>query len=168
MNGTRLDISYPVNRLGTYTANPGIQHYSAVKWILRYLAGTRPLGITYCISQDEDNNGNLFHRFSDMAFANQEDGKSMSGYVFLASRGAITWKSKKQTIIALSTTESEYVALSESGCEAVWLWNLYGKLGFPQAKPIAIKGVHIHDVQPAVSCAQTYQFTTPLDSRSCK
>jgi hypothetical protein len=107
-----------------------------VKQILRYLAGMRTLGITYHASQDEDNNRNLFHRFSDVAFMNQEDSKSTSGYVFLVSGGVITRKSKKQTIIALSMTESEYVALSESGCKAVWLQNLYCKLGFPQVKPL--------------------------------
>jgi hypothetical protein len=46
----------------------------------------------------------LFHGYSDAAFANQEGSKSTSSYVFLASRGAITWKSKRQTIITLSTS----------------------------------------------------------------
>jgi hypothetical protein len=64
----------------------------------------RTLGITYRESQNEDKNENLFHGFSDTAFANQDDGKSTSGYIFLASGGVITWKWKKQTIIALSTT----------------------------------------------------------------
>ena len=45
----------------------------------------------------------------------------MTGYVFLAAGGAIMWKSKKQTMIALSSTEVEYVALSEAGHEAIWL-----------------------------------------------
>ena len=62
------------------------------------------------------------------------------GYVFLAAGGAITWKSKKQTVIALSSTEAEYVALSEAGHEAIWLQNLYGELGFPQEFPIGIQG----------------------------
>src|SRR5882762_1084544 len=58
---------------------------------------------------------------------------------FLASEGAITWKSKKQTIIAMSSTESEYVALSEAGREAFWLRNLFDELGFPQMGPTVIK-----------------------------
>ena len=100
MNGTRLDISYPVNRLGVYIANSSLQHYSAIKWIIRYLAGTRSLGSTYCESQDK-NEETLFHGYSDAAFVNQDDDKSTSEYVFLASKGAITWKLEKQTIIAL-------------------------------------------------------------------
>jgi hypothetical protein len=59
-------------------------------------------------------------------WANADDHKSTTGYVFLAAGGAITWKSKKQTMIALSSTEAEYVALSEAGREAIWLRNLYG------------------------------------------
>ena len=69
-----------------------------------------------------------------------DDHKSTTGYVFLGSGGAITWKSKKQTMITLSTKEAEYVALSEAGCEATWLRNLYSKLGFPQINPTIIKG----------------------------
>jgi hypothetical protein len=153
-NCTRPDISYAVNRLGAYTANPSLQHYGALKRILRYLAGTKTLGITYRKPQDANDDDNLFHGFSDAAFANQDDGKSTSGYVFLASGGAITWKSKKQTVIALSSTESEYVALAESGREASWLRNLYGELGFPQIKPTIIKG----DNEGSVSMTHDPQF----------
>jgi hypothetical protein len=71
---------------------------------------------------------------------NNDDLKSTTRYVFLSSGGAITWKSKKQTVIALSMMESEYVALSKAGCEAVWLINLYSKLGFPQKAAVIIKG----------------------------
>ena len=82
---------------------------------------------------------NLFHGFADAAFTNTDDYKSTTGYVFLVSEGAITWKLKKQTTIAISSTESEYVALSESGREAFWLRNLYDELGFPQMGPTVIK-----------------------------
>jgi hypothetical protein len=104
------------------------------------------------MSQD-DNDENIFHGFSDTAYANQDDNKSTLGYVVLASGGAITWKSKKHTIITLSTTESEYVALSEAGREASWLRNLCGELGFVQKSPTLIKGdnegsiLMTHDLQ---------------------
>ena len=51
-------------------------------------------------------------------------------YVFVVNNGAITWRSKKQTTIALSSTEAEYIALSEAGCEVCWLGNLYEELGY--------------------------------------
>ena len=132
-NATRPDISYTVNKLGSYTVNLSLEHYGSLKRILRYLAGTRDYGITYRKSNGQNNDSNLFHGlarnygpadngkdnlfhgFADAAFANADDYKLTTGYVFLASQGAITWKSKRQTIIAMSSTESEYVTLSEVG-----------------------------------------------------
>jgi uncharacterized protein YuzE len=139
-NGTRPDISYAVNQLATYTANPDLKHYGHLKCILRYLAGTRDLGITYQKPTENDEDNSLFHGYADAAYANNEDMKSTTGYVFLASGGAVTWKSKKQTVVALSSTEAEYVAFSEAGREATWLRNLYGELGFPQSEATIIKG----------------------------
>jgi len=119
----------------TYTANPSFDHHNAAKHVLRYLKGTRSYGITY---RDQNtrlvgpSDSNLFYGFSDTAFANADDRKSISGYVFLSNMGAITWMSKKQTTIALSTTEAEYIVLSEAIREATWLCHLYGELGFIQ------------------------------------
>ena len=78
-------------------------------------------------------------RFTD-AYANTDDYKSTSGYVFVVNNGAITWRSKKQTMIALSSTEAEYIALSEAGREACWLRNLYEELGYTQKSPNLLKG----------------------------
>ena len=99
-------ISYAVNKLATYTANPGLQHHSAIKRILRYLAGMKTLGITYHNSPDDTDANNLFHGYADAAFTNADDHKSTTGYVFLGLGGAITWKSKKKTVIMLSSTEA--------------------------------------------------------------
>ena len=139
-NATRPDIAYAVNKLSAYTANPSLQHIGALKRILRYLKGTKSYGITYSKSFQDTSNSNIFYGFADAAYANSDDYKSTSGYVFLAAGGAITWRSKKQATIALSSTEAEYVALSEAGREACWLRNLYEELGFPQTSPTTIKG----------------------------
>jgi hypothetical protein len=138
-NSTRLDITFAVNKLATYTTNLSLQHYGALKRILRCLAGTKTLGITYS-SKDVTQDHNLFHGFADTSFASTDDYKLVTWYVFLSAGGAITWKSKKQTIIALSTTEAEYIALSEAGREACWLQGLYEELRFPQNAPTVIKG----------------------------
>src|ERR1700676_4735917 len=92
-NATRLDISYAVNKLGSYTANPSLEHYGSLKRILRYLAGTKDYGITYRKSNGQNNDTNLFHSlarnygladdgkdnlfrgFADAAFANGDDYK---------------------------------------------------------------------------------------------
>jgi len=93
VNATWPDISYAVNKLGSYTANLSLEHYRSLKRILRYLAGTRDYGITYRKSngQNKDMNlfhglarnyglvgngkDNLFHGFTDSAFANADDYK---------------------------------------------------------------------------------------------
>ena len=123
---------------------------------MRYLAGTTNLGITYTKASTNLTNPNENHLygFADAAFANYDDHKSTSGYVFLASGGAITWKSKKQTTIALSSTEAEYVALSEAAREACWLRSLYQELGYPQKYPIIIKG----DNDGSIAMARNQQF----------
>jgi len=137
-NATRPDITYAVNRLASYTANPSLQHVTAIKRILRYLSGTRSHGIIYkALPQQQD----LFHGFADAAFMNSDERLSTSGYVFIASNGAITWSLKKQAIQAQSSTEAEYVALSEALREACWLRNLHTELGLlPSNQPTKIYG----------------------------
>ena len=149
------DLTFINYRLAAYTANSSLQHVTALKQILRYLAGTKNLGITYSNTFINPNdNSNFFYGFANAAYANHDDCKSTSGYVFLAAGGAITWKSKKQTTIALSSTEAEYVALSEAGCKACWLRNLFEELGYPQEFPILIKG----DNDGSISMVKNHQF----------
>ena len=154
-NATRPDIAHAINRLAAYTANPSLQHMGALKRVLRYLSGTRSYGITYFnTSSHITNYPNNFYGFADAAFANQDDFKSTSGYVFLAAGGAITWRSKKQSTVALSSTEAEYVALAESAHEACWLRDLYEELGYAQSLATIIKG----DNNGSIAMARNPQF----------
>ena len=105
-NTTRSDIAYAVNKLASYTANLTIQHVTALKRIMCYLSGTWEYGIRY---YDSPIYPNAFIGYSDAAFANNEDYKSISSYVFITQGGAITWRSKKQTTIALSSMKAKYV-----------------------------------------------------------
>ena len=134
-NSTCPDITYVVNRLASYTANPSMQHQTALKRILRYLSGTRSHGITYVYSPDKPI---TFKGFSDAAYADREDKKSTAGYVYLANQGAITWKSGKQPVTVQSTTEAEYIAMWDAAKEASWLRNLYRDLGYTQQEPTQI------------------------------
>jgi hypothetical protein len=79
-NNTRPDISFAVNRLAAYTANLSLQHVTTLKRILQYLAGTKNLCIMY--SKNLNENSNIFHGFANAAFANHNDLKSTSEYVF--------------------------------------------------------------------------------------
>jgi hypothetical protein len=150
-NTSRPDITFVVNRLAAYTANPSLQHTSALKRVLRYLAGTKSYGIMY---GDTRGHPDTFHGYVDAAWANQDERKSTSGYVFLSCGGVITWKSKKQTITAQSSTEAEYIALSEASREACWLRSLHFELGFPQTGPSLIKC----DNEGAIAMAKNSQF----------
>ena len=154
---TRPDIAYAVNRLATYTANPSFMHYGTAKRVLRYVKGTRTYGITYHAQSTQrlgPSDSNMFYGFSDASYGSADDRKSVSGYVFLSSGGAITWGSRKQTTIALSSTEAEYVALSEASREAIWLRHLYGELGFVQKQPILLLG----DNDRSVAMAKNPEF----------
>ena len=129
---TRPDITFAVNRLSAYTANPSMAHYSAAKRILRYLAGMKNLGIKYSRNKAylELQGNNPFFGYADTTYANANEYYSTSGFVYLASGGAITWGSRKQSMITLSSTEAEYIALSKAMHDAKWLTSLYSELGF--------------------------------------
>ena len=77
--------------------------------------------------------------FSDADWAgDQNDRRSISGYIFRVGSGPISWKSKKQDCVALSTAEAEYVALSSATQESIWLRKLFTELGNPLEGPTAI------------------------------
>ena len=83
----------------------------------RYIKGTKNYAIKYLTEPDQNlqQNTNLFYGYANAAYANTDDYKSTSGYVYVVGGGAITWRSKKQTTIALLSTEVKYIALSEAG-----------------------------------------------------
>jgi len=105
---SRPDIAQAVGVVSTFCANPTQSHLTTAKRILRYLKGTVYLGSSYKKCPD----GNLIG-YSDADWAgDMDDRHSTSGNVFLLAKGAVSWLSKKQAAVALSTTEAEYVALS--------------------------------------------------------
>ena len=121
---TRPDIAYAVGSVARFCANPTKEHWTAVKRILRYLNGTIKLGLLYRESTSVKIPG-----YTDADWAGDVgDRKSTSGYMFLLGGAAISWKSNKQTCLALSTAEAEYVALSTAAQEAIWLQQLMSDL----------------------------------------
>ena len=111
MNFSRLDIAYAVCRLSRYTHNPNNDHWSALARLMKYLRGTMNYGILYSgfpIMLEGYNDANWI--------SDSDEIKSTSGYVFTLGGGAIAWKSSKQTLIATSTMESEFIA-HESTCK---------------------------------------------------
>jgi hypothetical protein len=134
-NRTRPDLEFAVNFLARFAANPAPSHWTAVKRVFRYLAGTTDLGITY----HEDTGQPFLSGYSDADFAGDLDGRrSTSGYVFLLGGGPISWKSQRQRSVTLSTTEAEYTALTETAREAASLRQLLTELGLAVPLPIVI------------------------------
>jgi hypothetical protein len=149
---TRPDIAYTIHRLSSFTANPSKEHMGAAKRVLRYLAGTRNVGIEY---RSRNEQTIRFLGWTDADFANDlQDRISISGYVFKLGGGAITWSSKKQNAVTLSSTEAEYTALAHAAREVVWLRNLFAELYLPQELPTILYG----DNQSALAIARDPQY----------
>ncbi|XP_073298530.1 secreted RxLR effector protein 161-like [Primulina huaijiensis] len=113
---TRPDIFFAVGVVSRYQSNPGLDHWVVVKHILKYLRRTRNYMLVYSI-------GDLIPiGYTDSDFQSDRDSrKTISGAVFTLGNGAIIWRSVKQTCVADSTMEAEYVAACEAANEAVWL-----------------------------------------------
>ena len=118
MNATRPDIAYSVSRLSRYTSNPEKDHWEALVRVLRYLKYTITYGLHYTKYPP------VLEGYSDANWiSDNTETKSTSGYVFTLGGAAISWKSSKQTCIAHSTMDSEFIALDKAAEEAEWLRN---------------------------------------------
>jgi hypothetical protein len=116
---TRPDLAFITGMLGRFQSNPGLDHWKAAKKVLRYMQETKGYMLTYRRSDNLQVIG-----YSDSDHAGCVDSKkSTSGYVFTLAGGAISWKSSKQTIVASSTMQAEFVACYEATGQAVWLKN---------------------------------------------
>ncbi|KAH9681147.1 hypothetical protein KPL71_026853 [Citrus sinensis] len=124
---TRPDLAYGIGVLSRFMSNPGKHHWNAAKWMLRYLKGTAGHGIVY---GRVDKSSDQVQGYVDSDFAGDLDKKrSITGYVYTLCGGAVSWKASLQSVVALSTTEAEYIALSEAVKEAIWLKGLVTELG---------------------------------------
>jgi hypothetical protein len=121
---TRPDIFFAVNTLSQFQVEPRQEHWIAAKHVLRYIRGTINYGLIYTASSDIQ-----LHEFTDSDWAGSaEDRKSTSGMCFSLGSAKISWGSRKQKSVALSTTEAEYMAACEACTEAVWLRKLISDL----------------------------------------
>ena len=111
--GTRPDIAFATSTVAQFSDNPGWAHWEAVKRIYRYLKGTRDLVLTY----GGDKRGLV--GYVDADGASQEHRRAISGYVFMVDGGAVSWSSRKQELVTLSTAEAEYVAQTHAAKEAI-------------------------------------------------
>eukprot|EP00253_Pinus_taeda_P030762 PITA_30762 len=121
---TRLDIAHVVGVLSRFMSKPGKEHWTTVKWVFRDLRGTSDYGLCYQGRSGLDRMLDICG-FVDADWARDLDQKrSTSGYVLNLFGGAVSWMSKKQSVVALSTTEAEYMTAIHASKEAVWLYRL--------------------------------------------
>jgi hypothetical protein len=129
---TRPDITNAVSILARFNSNPGPTHWKAVKHLFRYLKGTMDFKLVYRPSDSPE----LFTTYSDADHGGSvDDGRSTGGYLVKVGTGAVSWSSKLQPIVTLSTTEAEYIAAVEAGKEIAWMRNLLGELGYSFTGP---------------------------------
>ncbi|KAJ0829337.1 putative RNA-directed DNA polymerase [Helianthus annuus] len=131
---THPDLSYAVGVLSRFMQSPSKTHAGAAKKILRYIAGTCQFGIWYKRGTKVELFG---YTDSDWA-ACIDDRKSVSGYVFSIGNGAISWCSKKQATVALSSTEAEYISATSAACQCIWLSRILEDLGIKQENATTI------------------------------
>src|SRR5258705_11824393 len=130
--GTRPNIMFTIHYLSQHSIAPGEQHLNAMKCVYHYLNGTPDLGLLFYRNQL---NCNLVS-FSDSDWAGDPNTqRSVSGYAFLFCGAIIAWSAKKQLTIALSSTKVEYMVMTHSGKEAVFLNHLFSDLEIPVSNP---------------------------------
>ena len=130
---TRSDITFQVQALGRHIQASGPEHIVAAKRVLRYLQGTKDLGLVYDYGGKYDDTPPYLHGYSDADWGGDKDTRrSTTGYVFMLDSGVISWASKLQPTVALSSAEAEYMAACAAVQEAIHLRELMGDIGYKQ------------------------------------
>ncbi|CAA7045319.1 unnamed protein product [Microthlaspi erraticum] len=130
MIGTRPDIAYAIGLVSMFMSKPGMMHWEAVKWLLRYIKGSSDLEVVFTKNKNFNIQG-----YCDSDFAGDRDKrKSTSGYVFTVGGNTISWRSNLQPVVTLSTIEAEYIALTEAVKEAIWIKGLLKNMGFGEER----------------------------------
>jgi len=151
---TRPDIAHAVGVLSRFMSELGKEHWTTMKWVFKYLCGTSDYGLCYQGRPGLDRVLDI-RGFVDADWARDLDQRrSTSGYVFNLFGGAVSWMSKKQSVVALSTTEAEYMATTHASKKAVWLHFLcHRQPNHQEERPIHSSvysqlalGIHLHGV----------------------
>jgi hypothetical protein len=127
LSHTRPDIAYAVSVVSQFMHNPSEDHMSAVIRILHYLKSSPGKGLMF------SKNAHLkIEGYTDADWAgNILDRKSTSGYFTFVGGNLVTWRSKKQKVVARSSAEAEFRGMAKGLCELIWLRSLLTEVGFP-------------------------------------
>jgi len=132
---TRPDILYATTFLARHSQSPTERHLSLVNKLLEYVVHTKDIGLRF-----HSGEGIVLYASSDASYACHPDRKSHTGITLHIGRhsGSLYSMSKKQPVVALSSTEAEFVATTEAAKEIVWCRLLLFDLGFPQSEPTVL------------------------------
>ena len=145
---TRPDIAHSVGVVSRFLANPRKQHWEAVKWILRYLKGTSH----HCLCFGDNNI--VLEGFIDVDMAGDVDTrKSTTSYLYTFAGAAVSWVSRLQRVMALSSIEAEYIVATKTCKEMLWMQRFLGDLGIKQEKYVLYC-----DSQSAIHLAKNLAF----------
>ena len=128
--GSQPDITFFVSQLAQFLENPGRVHWEAAKWVIRYLKTTKDLKLTYGGGERCG-----FEGFLDADGATQDHRHAISGFVILVDGGAVSWSSKKQELVTLSTMEAKYIGATHTAKELIWFRHLIAKIFRPLLDP---------------------------------
>jgi hypothetical protein len=142
------DITFVVSTVAHFATNPSPPHWDTVKHIFCYLAGTCNLWLSYSETK------HTLEGYVDADGSMTEDHHTVSGYAFLIDGGAVLWSSKKQELVFLSTTESEYVTATYGMKEVLWLCSLLGNVFTPVQGPTTL----FLDNQSMIALTKDYQY----------
>ncbi|KAG7548771.1 Reverse transcriptase RNA-dependent DNA polymerase [Arabidopsis suecica] len=143
---TRPDIAFAVNKLSQFMHQPREDHWLAAKRVLRYLSGTKKMGLFFSAS-----NSMSVHAFSDADWAGDKDHYTSTGaYLVYVGKHLVSWSSKKQKTVARSSTEAEYKSVSATASEVEWVMTLLGELGF---KPSDTPVIYCDNIGATYLCA---------------
>ncbi|XP_020243713.1 uncharacterized protein LOC109821972 [Asparagus officinalis] len=134
LTASRPDLMFVVSPLSRFMSQPTEMHFQAAKRMMRYLKSSTSYGIFYKKQEYEE-----LVAFTDSDYAGDlDDRKSTSGYFFLIGGSAVSWASKKQPIVTLSTTETEYVVATGCAQQVIWLKQVLEEMGSKQDGSIVI------------------------------
>ncbi|KAH9096785.1 hypothetical protein LEN26_017339 [Aphanomyces euteiches] len=150
---TRPDIAFTVTLLSRHLNNPAEEHQHIAKRVLRYLRGSKDFGICY---SKQDSTEFTIELYVDADYANDAiTRRSTSGYLLYLNGCLISWKSKLQNIVALSTSEAEYISMSYGLQEALWLKSLLEELQLPiKLAIIVLDGVDVRCLHQALDAGR--------------
>ena len=146
---SRPDVAYAVGILSQFMQKPGQAHWEGVKRVINYLGCTKDLWLTFGGTKSV-----MLEGYCDADWASQEGRHSISGFSFHFGVGAISWSSKKQPIIALSTTEAEYISQTHAAKEAIWLQTFVSEINGGTIQTLTVMG----DNQGAIALAKDNKF----------